>query len=161
MNVNQIIVDIMVGFMVLAAVDKCFGCRFGLGEKMDEALAAMGPMCIPMVGMYLMAPLIGQILSPIVGPLFQLFGADPAMFPNAILACDMGGYALAQSMALTTESARLSGCILGCSLGGAISFIIPVGIAMIRKDYHTYFALGVLMGIVTVPLGLLVGGLCF
>ena len=159
MNVNQIIVDIMVVFMVLAAVDRCLGCPLDLGDKMDEALSAMGPMCIPMVGMFLMAPLLGQFLSPLVSPLFQFFDADPAMFPNAILACDMGGYALARSMALTPESARLSGCILGCSLGGAISFIIPVGIAMIRKDYHSYFAVGVLMGIVTVPLGLLVGGL--
>lgn len=159
MGINQVIVNIMVVFMVLAALDKCVGCRFGLGNKLDEALSTMGPMCIPMVGMILLAPTIGDLLTPVVSPFFQLLGADPAMFATTILACDMGGYSLATSMAATPEAGQFSGCILGCSLGGAISFIIPVGFSMIRKDYHSYFAIGVLAGIITVPIGLFAGGL--
>lgn len=160
MDLNQLIVNIMVVFMVLAAVDKCFGCPLGLGTQLEAALCTMGPMCIPMVGMILLAPTIGESLGPIVSPFFRLLGADPAMFPTAILACDMGGYSLAQTMALTPEAAQFSGCILGCSLGGAISFIIPVGITMVKKDYQSYFAIGVLAGIITVPVGLIFGGIC-
>lgn len=159
MDVNQIIVNIMVVFMVLAAIDKCLGSRFGLGSKLDEALDTMGPLCIPMVGMILLAPNIGRILLPVISPLFRLLGADPAMFATSILSCDMGGYPLAISMADTPDSGQFAGCILGCSLGGAISFIIPVGITMVRKEYHSYFAIGVLVGIITVPIGLVTGGL--
>lgn len=156
---NQIIINIMVVFMVLAALDRCIGCRFGLGGKLDEALATMGPMCIPMVGMILLAPSIGDLLEPLVSPIFTAMGADPAIFAGAILACDMGGYPLALRMAQDPQAGLLSGCILACSLGGVISFIIPVGITMVRKEYHSSFAVGVLTGVITVPLGMFAGGL--
>ena len=159
MDLNQIIVNVMVGIMALAALDRCFGNRFGLGGQIDAGLDTFSSMCIPMVGMILLAPIIGSFLGPVISPFFQMMGADPAMFPGAILACDMGGYSLAQTMAMTQEAADLSGCILGCSLGGAISFIIPVGINIVQKEYHSYFALGVLIGIITVPLGLAAGGI--
>ena len=160
MDLNQIIVNVMVCFMLLAALDRCFGNRFGLGGQINAGLDTFGSMCIPMVGMILLAPMIGSFLGPVIAPLFQMLWADPAIFPGAILACDMGGYSLAQTMAMTQAAADLSGCILGCSLGGAISFIIPVGINIVRKEYHSYFAIGVLIGVITVPLGLVAGGIC-
>lgn len=159
MNLNQIIVNIMVVFMALAAVDRCIGGRFGLGKELDKGVDAMAPMCIPMAGMILLAPMIGSILTPIVSPFFRLLGADPAMFATVILACDMGGYPLATSMASTPEAGQFAGCILGCSLGGAVSFLIPVGTSLVRKDYQAPFAVGVLAGVVTVPIGLFVGGI--
>ena len=159
MSINQIIVDVMVVFMVIAAIDRCLGNRFGLGAELDKGLDAIGPMCIPMVGMILLAPMIGDVLTPLVSPFFHMLGADPAMFATAILACDMGGYSLAISMASTPEAGQFAGCILGCSLGRAISFLIPVGTSMVRKDYPPCFAVGVLAGIVTVPIGLVVGGI--
>ena len=103
MSINQIIVDVMVVFMVIAAIDRCLGNRFGLGAELDKGLDAIGPMCIPMVGMILLAPMIGDVLTPLVSPFFHMLGADPAMFATAILACDMGGYSLAISMASTPE----------------------------------------------------------
>lgn len=159
LDINQLIINIMVVFMILAALDKCFGSRFGLGGQLSEALDTIGPMCIPMVGMILLAPLLGQLLWPVITPVFRLLGADPAMFACCILACDMGGHSLASAMAATPEAAQFSGCILGTSLGGAVSFIIPVGISMIRRDYRACFAIGVLAGVVTVPVGLFTGGL--
>ena len=159
MDFNQLIIDIMVVFMAVAIIDKCFGSRFGLGNEIDEALSTIGPMCIPMAGMILIAPVIGIYLSPIISPIFRFMGADPAMFATSILACDMGGYPLAYAIADTPEAAQFAGCILGCSLGGAVSFIIPVGIALIKHEYHSNFAIGVLAGIITIPIGLFVGGL--
>lgn len=159
LGLNQIIVNIMVVFMLLAAVDRCLGSPMGLGTELDKGLDAIGPMCIPMVGMLLLAPMIGDLLTPVVTPFFRLLGADPAMFATSILACDMGGYSLAVSMAATPEAGQFAGCILGCSLGGAASFLIPVGISMVRKELHSNFAVGVLAGVVTVPVGLFVGGM--
>ena len=159
LGLNQIIVNIMVAFMLLAAADRCLGSPLGLGTELDKGLDAIGPMCIPMVGMLLLAPRIGELLTPAVRPLFRLLGADPAMFATSILACDMGGYSLAVSMAATPEAGQFAGCILGCSLGGAVSFLIPVGVSMVRRELHPNFAVGVLAGVVTVPPGLIVGGL--
>ena len=159
MGFNQIVVNIMVAFMVLAAIDRCLGSPTGLGREMDKGLEAMAPMCIPMAGMLLLAPKIGALLTPLVSPFFRLLGADPAMFATSILACDMGGYALAVSMASTPEAGQFAGCILGCSLGGAVSFLIPVGTSMIRKELQPNFAIGILVGVVTVPAGLIAGGI--
>lgn len=120
MDLNQIIINLMVVFMVVAVLDKCIGSQFGLGNKLDEALDTIGPMCIPMVGMFLLAPVIGELLSPVVGPLFTAMKADPAMFAGTVLACDMGGYSLALNMAQDPQAGQLAGCILSCSLGGVI-----------------------------------------
>lgn len=158
-NLNQVIIDLMTIFMVIAVLDKCIGSYFGLGNKLDEALDTIGPMCIPMVGMFLLAPVIGELLSPAVSPLFTVIGADPAMFAGAILSCDMGGYPLALNMAQDPQAGQLAGCILSCSLGGVVSFTIPVGITMVKKENLPPFAIGVLLGIVTVSIGLLTGGL--
>jgi ethanolamine transporter len=158
-DLNQIIINLMVVFMVVAVLDKCIGSQFSLGNKLDEALDTIGPMCIPMVGMFLLAPVIGELLSPVVGPLFTAMKADPAMFAGTVLACDMGGYSLALNMAQDPQAGQLAGCILSCSLGGVISFTIPVGITMVKKENLPPFAIGVLLGIVTVPIGLLAGGL--
>ncbi|MBQ4424185.1 MAG: ethanolamine utilization protein EutH [Lachnospiraceae bacterium] len=158
MSVNQIIVYTMVAFMVLAAIDRCFGSRLGLGDAIDEALAAMGPLTVPMAGMILLSPMLGRFLAPIVSPFYKLLGADPALFGPSLLACDMGGYSLAYAMAESEEAARFSGCLLGVSLGATITFVIPVGLGLIRKSLRQYFAVGVLVGITTIPFGLIAGG---
>ena len=35
MDINQIIINIIVFFMLLAAADRCLGNRFGLGKQLD------------------------------------------------------------------------------------------------------------------------------
>ena len=147
LNFNQLIINVMVLFMVLASLDKCFGSHLGLGDQLAEALATIGPMCIPMVGMILISPLLGSFLLPLVSPLFHLLNADPATFAGCILACDMGGYSLSVTMACSPEAANFSGCILASTLGSVISFTIPVGISMIRQNYRPYFAVGTLVGV--------------
>mgnify|MGYP002563504594 CR=1 FL=1 len=42
MSVNEIIVYLMVVFMALGAIDRIIGNRFGLGEKFEEGILAMG-----------------------------------------------------------------------------------------------------------------------
>ena len=44
MDLNQIIINLMVVFMVVAVLDKCIGSQFSLGNKLDEALDTIGPM---------------------------------------------------------------------------------------------------------------------
>ena len=39
MDLNQIIINLMVVFMVVAVLDKCIGSQFSLGNKLDEARA--------------------------------------------------------------------------------------------------------------------------
>ena len=56
MALNQIIIYIMVLFMAIAVVDRIVGSPLGLGEKLEQGIAAIGPLCIPMVGMIVLSP---------------------------------------------------------------------------------------------------------
>ena len=159
MSINEIIVYIMVGFMVLGAIDKIIGNKFGLGEKFDEGIMAMGALAIAMVGVVSLAPVLATILKPIVVPVYGFLGADPAMFATTLLANDMGGYPLAMELALTREAGLFAGLILGAMMGPTIVFTIPVALGIIQKEDHPFLAKGVLAGLITIPIGCLAGGL--
>ncbi|MDR5583027.1 ethanolamine utilization protein EutH [Paenibacillus larvae] len=159
MEINEIIIYLMVIFMILGAIDKSIGYKFGLGHQFDEGIMATGSLTLAMVGIISLSPVLAKLLSPIVVPLYTALGADPAMFATTLLANDMGGFSLAQELANSPDAGMFAGTVLGAMLGPTIVFIIPVALGIIKKEDHTFLATGVLSGIVTVPLGCLLGGL--
>lgn len=159
MSVNEIVVYLMVLFMLLGAVDRILGNRLGLGEKFEEGIMAMGSLALAMIGILCLAPALAGFLRPVIVPIYQFLGADPAMFAGTILANDMGGAPLAKELALTPQAGQLGGLIVGAMLGATVVFTIPVGLGIIRKEDQKYLASGVLAGVVTVPVGALAGGL--
>lgn len=159
MSVNKIIVYLMAVFMVLGALDRVFGGKLGLGEKFEEGIMAMGSLALAMIGVICLAPVLAQALRPVVVPVYQFLGADPAMFAGTILANDMGGASLAKELALTREAGQFGGLIVGSMLGPTIVFTIPVGLGIIAPEDRPALARGVLAGVVTIPLGSFLGGL--
>ncbi|HFP2406241.1 TPA: ethanolamine utilization protein EutH, partial [Escherichia coli] len=113
----------------------------------EEGFMAMGALGLAMVGMTALAPVLAHVLGPVIIPVYEMLGANPSMFAGTLLACDMGGFFLAKELAGGDVAAWLySGLILGSMMGPTIVFSIPV-------------ALGVLAGIVTIPIGCIAGGL--
>ena len=159
MSINEIIIYVMVVFMALGAVDRIIGNRFGLGEKFEEGILAMGSLALSMIGIISLAPVLANLLRPVVVPLFNLVGADPAVFAGTILANDMGGASLAMELAGSVEAGRFGGLIIGAMLGPTIVFTIPVALGIIRAEDRPALAKGVLAGIITIPIGSFVGGL--
>ena len=149
----------MVLFMALGAVDRIIGNRFGLGEKFEEGIIAMGSLALSMIGVICLAPVLAGLLRPVVVPLYSFLGADPAMFAGTILANDMGGAPLAKELALTPEAGQFGGLIVGSMLGPTVVFTIPVALGIIRPEDQEFLARGVLAGVITIPIGGLVGGL--
>ena len=149
----------MVLFMALGAVDRIIGNRFGLGEKFEEGIIAMGSLALSMIGIICLAPVLAGLLRPVVVPLYSFLGADPAMFAGTILANDMGGAPLAKELALTPEAGQFGGLIVGSMLGPTVVFTIPVALGIIRPKDHEFLARGVLAGVITIPIGGLVGGI--
>ena len=113
MSVHEILIAVMAVFAVLGAVDRICGNRFGLGERFEEGILAMGSLAMAMLGTISLAPVLASLLRPVVVPVFSFLGADPAMFAGTILACDMGGGALAQQMTGDPNAAILGGLICG------------------------------------------------
>lgn len=159
MSINEIIIYIMVIFMALGALDRIIGNRFGLGEKFEEGIIAMGSLALSMIGIISLAPVLANLLRPVVVPLFSLVGADPAVFAGTILANDMGGAPLAKELAQSVEAGQFGGLIVGAMMGPTIVFTIPVALGIIKPEDRPALARGVLAGIITIPIGSFVGGL--
>lgn len=159
MSINEIIIYIMVIFAALGAIDRIIGNKFGLGEKFEEGIMAIGALAISMVGIIALAPVIANVLKPVVVPLYGFLGADPAMFAGTLLANDMGGAPLAQALAIDPQAGLFGGLIVGAMLGPTIVFTIPVGLGIIEESDRKYLATGVLAGVITIPIGSFVGGL--
>lgn len=159
MSVDRVILWAMAIFMVLGALDRIFGGRFGLGKQFEEGILAIGALSLSMLGILSLAPVLAKLLKPVLVPLYGFLGADPAMFAGSILANDMGGAPLAMELAQSQEAGRFAGLIVGSMLGATIVFTIPVALGIIRAEDRPALAKGVLAGVVTIPIGALVGGL--
>ncbi len=159
MSVHEILIVIMAAFAVLGALDRIIGNKFGLGQEFENGILAMGSLALAMVGIITLAPVLAGVLRPVAQPVYEFLGADPAMFAGTILACDMGGGALAQEMTSDPQAALLGGVICGSMLGATIVFTIPVALGILAEEDRPALAKGILAGIVTIPVGILVGGL--
>ena len=178
-SINVIIMWIMMVFMVIAAIDRMLdqfggaetvlgkiglrpvGKMFGgAGAQFEEGFMAMGALGLAMVGVIALAPVLAQLLRPVIEPIYVALGANPAMFATSLIANDMGGYSLAMSLAGEDKASGLyAGLILGAMMGPTIVFSIPVALGIIEPADRRYLALGVLAGMVTIPLGCIAGGL--
>lgn len=156
---SQIILDFMVLFMIIGAIDHLLGNRLGLGTQFTEGFAAFGSIAVTMTGVLVLVPLISAYVSPIVNPVCSKFGIDPAMFAGAILANDMGGYQLGCELALSPEAAGLGGMILSSMMGVNIVFNIPVSLGILDVSDRRAMSKGVLCGFITIPIGCFAGGL--
>ncbi|CAK7060247.1 ethanolamine utilization protein EutH [Tissierella sp. P1] len=151
--------NIMVVFSILAGIDKILNNRFGLGEKFDEGFKALGGLALTIIGIYSISPIVAKSLTPILYPLARVINTDPSVFIGSLLAPDLGGYTTSIGIAASRAVGEFNGLILSSMLGTIISFTIPVAVGLISKDDFYYFAKGVLAGIMTIPLGMIVGGL--
>ena len=159
MSFHEIIIAVMAAFAVLGALDRIFGNRWGIGKEFEEGILAMGSLALAMVGIVTLAPVLAAVLKPVVVPVYRWLGADPAMFAGTILACDMGGGALALEMTRDPQAAMLGGVLTGSMLGATIVFTIPVAMGILKEEDRGAMAKGILCGIVTIPVGVLVGGI--
>ena len=158
MSFSDIIMWVMAVGAIIGGIDRIIGNKLGLGEKFEEGFNSMGPLALGMVGIVCLSPVIAQYVAPVVIPALSAIGADPAIF-GAILPNDTGGYPLAMELAVNQQAGLFSGLIVASMLGCTIVFSIPVGLGLIENRDRPYFAKGLLIGLITVPVGSILGGL--
>ena len=159
LSINSVIMMIMMIFMLVGAIDKILGNKFGYGEEFENGFNAIGALALSMAGVVAAAPVLSTVLGPILKPLYTAIGADASMFATTLLACDMGGYPLAMELAADPAIGNFAGLILGTMMGPTIVFTIPVALGIIKKEDRSYLGAGVLAGMITIPIGCIVGGL--
>ncbi len=155
---NQILMMIMAVGAAVGGLDRIFGNRHGYGTKFEEGFLFLGPTALSMAGMICLAPVLSDILGKVIIPLYRVIGADPGMF-GSILAIDMGGYQLAKELALNPRLGSYAGIVVSAIFGCTIVFTIPVGMGMVEEKDRASFTKGIMFGLVTMPVGLFVGGL--
>jgi ethanolamine transporter len=159
-SVPLIIGTITALFTIIAGFDYINGNKYGYGEKYYAAWEAMAPMAGSMIGITSLVPVFRLFFTPIIGPLFEAVATHRAMFGGILLPVDVGGYPMALKLAKDNlPVAMYSSVLLGSMFGATIGFNIPVGLAMISRKNHIFFAFGTLIGFLSVPFGCIVGGL--
>lgn len=159
MSIHEMLIAVMALFVVLGGLDRIFGSRLGLGQEFENGILAMGSMGLAMIGIISLAPVLASVLRPVVVPVYRFLGADPAMFAGTLLACDMGGGQLARELSADAQAARLGGVITGSMMGATVVFTIPVAMGIVEEADRPALGKGILAGIVTIPVGILAGGL--
>jgi len=158
-DVGNYVLWVVMACAVLGAIAAIRDPEHGLGKEFMEGLYSIGPIFVPVAGIMASVPYLSQLVESLVGPLFGLIGASPSMAATSVIAVDMGGYQLARELSDGNVESWIMAMTTGYMAGATIVFSIPVGLAMLRKEDHRYMALGVMAGILAVPIGVLVSSL--
>lgn len=150
---------VILAFSLLGALDYLFGSKVGLGKEFEKAFSIFKPMALSMLGMIVIAPAIGVWLTPLFDGFYNIFGIDPSIIPASIFANDMGGTPLAQGIAKSADIGNYNAFVVSSMMGAVISFTIPFSLGIVQRSQHKELFLGLLCGIVTIPIGSFVAGL--
>jgi ethanolamine transporter len=155
---NTISIVILI-FSVIGALDYLLGNKFGIGEEFKKAFSLFSAMALSMLGMIVIAPALGVWLTPVFQGFYNIFGIDPSILPASVLANDMGGMPLAQSICKTDAIGNYNAFIISSMMGCVISFTLPFSQGMVKQDQHKELFFGLLCGIITIPIGSFIAGL--
>ena len=155
MNILNIIIC---AFAILGALDRLLDNRLGLGQEFERGFHLFGSLALSMIGMIVMVPLLAQWIQPVLSFLHTTLGIEPSIIPATLIANDMGGAALSCQVALDPELGLFNGLVVSCMMGGTISWTIPVSMTAVPKAQHRELLLGMLCGIITIPVGCLFAG---
>lgn len=146
-------------FSVLGALDKIFGNRFGLGKEFEKAYMLLGTMALSIIGMIVISPAIANLMNPVSEMFNNILHIDASIIPASLFANDMGGAPLSVAMAVDEKIGLYNALVVSSMMGCTISFTIPFALGLVGKSQHQELFLGLLCGIVTIPVGCLVAGI--
>lgn len=155
----QTLATIMAVFAVIGALDKITGNHLKLGDEFEKGITTLGPLSLSMLGMMTIAPALSTVLIPLITPVANAAGFDPSALAGILIANDMGGAALADSIAKEESLGAFHGLCVASMLGATVSFTIPVALHSAKKENHDDVLLGLLCGICTIPVGCFISGL--
>ncbi len=155
---NYLTIIILI-FSVLGAIDKIFGNRFGLGKEFEKAFMLLGTMALCMIGMIVISPFIAQVMRPVSEVFSNVLHIDASIIPASLFANDMGGAPLAVEMASDEKIGLYNALVVSSMMGCTVSFTIPFALGVVGKNQHEELMLGLLCGIVTIPIGCFVSGI--
>lgn len=146
---------IIMACAVAGAIASAIKPESELGQQFVAGVDSIGPIFLPVAGIMASAPYLTAFVEGVFGPTYGALGADPAMAATTFIAVDMGGYQLADALAQTRES-WIMAMMTGYMAGATIVFTVPVALKMLEKRDRKYLALGVMSGLLAIPIGVFV-----
>lgn len=135
---NPIII-ILLCFAALGLFDKMFKNRLGLATSFDRGIITMGDFMMSVGGFYCIA------IAFLNGhaTLFK----NKEMIISSLLAPDLGGYSIIESMTHSESVLIFCGVLLTSTLGCLISFQLPLFLNELDTDDLSHYLKGVVYGI--------------
>ena len=146
-------------FSALAAIDYVIGNKLGIGKEFEKGFMLLGVMALSMIGMIVISPLLATALEPALDAVYNTLHLDPSIIPASLFANDMGGAPLSRSVARDEAIGMFNALVVSSMMGCTISFTIPFALGLVKKENHRQLILGLLCGVVTIPIGCFVAGL--
>lgn len=153
--IGTVVVYVIMACALVGALASVVRPESELGQQFVEGIDSIGPIFLPVAGIMASAPYLTAFVSSVFGPAYAALGADPAMAATTFIAVDMGGYQLADALAQTREG-WIMAMMTGYMAGATIVFTVPVALKMLEKRDRKYLALGVMSGLLAIPVGVLV-----
>ena len=149
---------VMAAFSIVAAIDRMTGNHLGLGKEFDRGFLLYGNLALAIVGMIVISPFLAQLLTPVSDFIANVLGLDPSILPASLFALDMGGAPLAVQVAKDARMGGFNGLVVASMMGCTISFTVPYSLGVVVKERREELLMGLLCGVVTIPVGCLAGG---
>ncbi len=150
---------ILAGFSLLGLIDLILGGRWGLAAEFEQGVAKMGSISLSLVGFYCIGITFIQQNAVAIAEQTAGLPFDPSMLIACLLCSDMGGLPIAQQLAASPELGVFTGALVASGMGALVSFQMPMFLSTIQKEHLPLLMRGFVYGIITLPVGLLVGGL--
>ena len=156
--IGNLITYIMMVCCVIGGISYIINDQSDLGSAFNDGLHAMANLFIPICGLMASVPYLKVFIPKVFGPIFSLFGADPAVAAAIIMPPDYGSFALATEIGQTPDLFPVI-IAIGFMCASTIAFNVPIGLSMLEKEDHKYLALGTMSGFLSVPFGVLITSL--
>ena len=126
-------------FAAVGLFDKILKNRLGLASSFDKGMVTMGDFMLSVGGFYCIA------IAFLNGhaSLFE----NKEMIISSLLAPDLGGYSIVESMSQSNDILIFCGALLTSTLGFLISFQLPIFLNELNKEDLTHYLKGVIYGI--------------
>ncbi|MGL5378696.1 ethanolamine utilization protein EutH [Clostridium sp.] len=156
---EKIVLYIVGAFFVIGIFDYILGNKLKLGTYFEDGIKNIGSLALSMVGILSITPILSDLIVKYIVPITNKIGIDSSIISSSFIAIDMGAYKIAEGTASSSGLVYFSGVLIASILGCTISFTLPLALGVVDKKYHKLLCKGILCGIVTIPVGLFVGGL--
>lgn len=152
----NILIMLFLFFAIIGLIDKNIGSKLGLTAAFDRGLMTMGGMAIPTISTCCVAVELIQRNINKIENITEPLPFDDSLIAGLLLAPDTGGYFIAKQLAENESFLILNGVIIAGLFGQTVSYQIPIFLSALEKQEHLAIMKGFVVGIVTIPIGLVI-----